>query len=87
MPDGELEIVPLPDLVKLSVKVDKPNDAVTDWLLLIEITQGPVPEHAPPHPKKLKPVFGVSVRVTEVPAANVAEHLVPLDWVKVAPTV
>ncbi len=29
-----------------------------------------VPEHAPDHPEKVEPAFGLAVNVTEVPALN-----------------
>src|SRR5450432_1560609 len=43
------------------------NFAVTAWLELMVRTHGPVPEHAPVHPKKIEPAGAVAVNVTEAP--------------------
>lgn len=37
----------------------------------------PVPEQAPPQPVNADPDAGLAPRLTEVPAANVVEHVVP----------
>jgi hypothetical protein len=42
--------------------------------------QVPVPEHPPPlQPVNVEPAVGVAARVTTVPLANVAEHVVPQE--------
>jgi hypothetical protein len=48
--------------------------ALTVMAALIVTLQLPVPEQAPPQPKKLLPVLAVSVRVTEVLAGKFAEQ-------------
>ena len=54
--------------------------AVTAWFELIVTVQVPVPEHAPDHPAKAEPAFGVAVSVTTVPVAKLRQpdpHEVP----------
>jgi hypothetical protein len=46
---------------------------------LIVTVQVPMPPHAPPQPAKLKPLAGVSVRLTCVPIAKLAEQEPPLS--------
>jgi hypothetical protein len=42
--------------------------------------QVPVPEHPPPlQPVKVEPPAGVAVKVTALPLANAAEHVVPQE--------
>ena len=80
MPDGELVMVPLPvpDFVRLSVKDDCTNVAVTDWAALIVTVQVPVPVHPPPlQPENVEPAAGEALSVTAVPVVNEAEQVVP----------
>src|SRR5215471_13470543 len=53
------------------------NVAVTDWLLLFVIVQGPVPEHAPSQPLKIEPASGVAVSVMLVPATKLLWQKAP----------
>ena len=46
---------------------------------LIVTVQVPMPPHAPPQPSKLKPLAGVSVRLTYVLIAKLADHEPPLS--------
>ena len=50
--------------------------AVTFLAALIVIEQMPMPEHAPLHPVKVEPAFGVAVRVTMVLCAKEEEQFV-----------
>lgn len=51
--------------------------AVTETAPLPATVQGPVPVQPPPQPVNVEPVAGIALRVTELPAENVAEHVVP----------
>ncbi len=52
--------------------------AVTVVAALIVTVQVPVPEQAPPlQPEKVEPATGAAVKVTAVPLANAAAHVVP----------
>jgi hypothetical protein len=54
--------------------------AVTVVAALSVTVQVPVPEHAPPlQPVKLEPAAGAAVKVTAVPLANAAAHVVPQE--------
>lgn len=80
MPAGELVTVPepAPALVTVSVKVCTVKVAVTVVAALSVTVQVPVPEHPPPlQPVKTEPAAGAAVRVTAVPLANEAAHVVP----------
>ena len=48
------------------------NVAVTEALAAITTVQVPVPLHAPDHPPKVEPEFGVAVSATDVPGAKLA---------------
>jgi hypothetical protein len=80
MPAGELVTVPIPVTPTLSVlggaEADE-NVAETLCAAFIVTVQLPVPLHAPPQPAKLDPAAGVAVRLTCVPAAKLAPHVVP----------
>ena len=41
--------------------------ALTDCAVFMVTTQEPLPEHAPDHESKPKPLFGTGVKVTDVP--------------------
>lgn len=69
--------VPVPTLVTVNVYLGT-KVAVTaiDWV--IDTTHVPVGfVHAPDQPLKMNPVPAVAVNVTDVPDANVAEHVAP----------
>ena len=70
-PDGLALTVPLPVPAYATVRVNccdaALNVAVTDRLEFIVSLQLPVPEHAPDHPAKVDPEFGVAVSETTVP--------------------
>src|SRR5262252_3311058 len=51
--------------------------AVTDWAADSETVQVPVPVQAPLQPPKVEPLAAAAVRVTEVPLAKLALHVVP----------
>lgn len=51
--------------------------AVTVLAAFMATVHAPVPVHAPPHPAKTDPAAGVAVRVTELLAAKLAEHVPP----------
>jgi hypothetical protein len=53
--------------------------AVTLFVAFIVTAHVPVPLQAPDHPVKVDEAFGVAVRITDVPAANVPEQVVPQD--------
>ena len=80
MPAGELVTVPTPapafDTVRASDVCTKV--AVTVVAAFIVTVQVPVPEQPPPlQPPKVEPVAAAAVRVTIVPFAYDAEHVVP----------
>src|SRR5262249_14821068 len=80
MPTGVLVTVPVPApaVLTVSAKGCGLNVAVTDCAALIVTVQVPVPEHPPPlQPVNVEPAAGAAVRVTPVPLANEAEHVVP----------
>src|SRR5277367_5813126 len=58
-----------------AVEPVKVKVATTLCAALMVTTQVPVPEHAPDQPANVEPVLGVAVRVTTVPARNLAEQL------------
>src|SRR5215468_2375766 len=51
--------------------------AVTDCAADSETVQVPVPVQAPLQPEKVEPLAAVAVRVTEVPLAKLALHVLP----------
>jgi hypothetical protein len=53
------------------------NVTVTEWSLVIESTQAPVPAQSPDQPAKRDFRPGVAVRVTAVPCVNVATQVEP----------
>jgi hypothetical protein len=67
--------VPLPAVATFSWGCEKL--AETCWSEVIFKAQEPVPEHASPHPRNFSVGFGVAVKVTLVPAAKLAEHVLP----------
>ena len=80
MPAGVLVIDPLPR--SMTVSANWPggtleNDALTNLLPSIVRSQTLVPLHAPPHPVKLNPGFGVATTLTGVPSAKPAMHVEP----------
>ena len=80
MPAGVLEMVPAPApaLLTVSEKLGRVKVAVTAWAALMVTVQEPVPVQPPPlQPVKVEPVAGVAVKVTAVPVAKEAEHVVP----------
>jgi hypothetical protein len=80
IPAGLLATVPVPApaLLTVSVTVCTANVAVTVVAALSVTLQVPVPEQPPPlQPVKVEPAAGVAVKVTTVPLANAAEHVVP----------
>jgi hypothetical protein len=78
---GELVTVPLPvpALVteRAKVEVETLNVAVTALAAFMVTEQPAEPEQAPLQPAKVEPRAGVAVRVTTVPLAKLAEHVVP----------
>jgi hypothetical protein len=82
MPLGTLVTVPDPDPVLLTVKLTRSgvasNCATTVWLLLITVTQVPVPLQPPPlHPTNVDPLAATAVKVTDVPLAKLALQVPP----------
>ena len=72
IPPGVEVTVPLPVPFLVSASVYevgalKVKAAVTLFAASMVTVQGPVPEHAPPHPVKVEPLVGAAVRVTGVP--------------------
>jgi len=61
--------VPFTVVVKLAV-------TISSWVT-VSLQVVPRPEHAPPHPEKVDPEFGLSVKVTLVPLAMGCEQLAP----------
>src|ERR1051325_7117846 len=53
------------------------NVAVTDWAAVSETVQVPVPVQAPLQPANVEPLAAAAVRVTEVPLAKLALHVLP----------
>jgi hypothetical protein len=53
--------------------------ALTDCAEFIVTLHAPVPLHAPLHPPKVEPESGVAVKLTTVPLAKLAEHVVPQE--------
>jgi hypothetical protein len=62
--------VPVPFLVTVSVACTVENMAVTAIGLVMVTLQPPVPEQAPPQPRKVAPGLGAAVSVTFVPCAK-----------------
>jgi hypothetical protein len=56
-----------------------PNVAPTACTELLVTVQAPVPVQAPFQPANVEPVAGVAVKVTVVPLANEAKHVVPQE--------
>ena len=82
MAAGLLVIVPVPAPLGLtvSVKVCTAKVAVTVVAALSVTVQVPVPEQLLPlQPVKVEPAAGAAVKVTAVPLANAAEHVVPQE--------
>jgi hypothetical protein len=82
MPAGALVTVPLPVpvLVTLRAKDCWTNPAVTVVAAFSVTVQVPVPEQPPPvQPVKVEPAAGVAVKVTAVPLANAAAHVMPQE--------
>jgi len=80
IPAGELVTAPLPASLTVSVKEDGEfcvNVADTFWVVFIVTVQPPAPLQAPPQPAKLQPAAGAGVRLTCVPSAKLALHVVP----------
>jgi hypothetical protein len=70
--------VPAPALLTVNVKVWTAKVAVTVVAALSVTVHVPVPEQPPPlQPVNVEPAAGVAVKVTAVPLANAAEHVVP----------
>jgi hypothetical protein len=59
--------------------VDETKLAVTDLAAVIATVQVPVPEQAPDHPLKVKPVDGVAVSTTLVPEVTDSVQTVPQE--------
>ena len=80
IPVGQLVTVPAPVTPTVNVlegiEFDE-NIAETLCAAFIVTLQLPVPPQAPPQPAKLEPLAGVAVRLTCVPAAKLALHVVP----------
>jgi hypothetical protein len=55
------------------------NVALTDCAEFIVTLHAPVPLHAPPQPAKVEPESGVAAKLTTVPLAKLAEHVVPQE--------
>jgi hypothetical protein len=68
---------PVPDLPTVKVSGVRPKVAVTELSWPIGTVHEPVPEHAPDQPRKVEPVAGVSVNVTDVPYAKSWEQVAP----------
>jgi len=81
MPAGDEVTVPVPVPARVTVRVWLValvlNVAVTDWAAVIETVQVPVPVQAPLQPAKVEPLAAAAVRVTEVPLAKLALHVLP----------
>jgi hypothetical protein len=60
--------------VELELKV-----ALTDCAEFIVTLHAPVPLQAPPQPAKVEPESGVAAKLTTVPLAKLAEHVVPQE--------
>lgn len=81
MPEGLLVTVPVPVPAACTVtwipEADKLNVAVTVALAVGVTTHDPVPLQPPDQPANVEPVLGAAVRVTGVPLAKLAVHVVP----------
>jgi hypothetical protein len=78
MPAGVLVIVPLPGPVMVNDKEPGAENAAETLVSAFKTTEHfPVPEQAPDQPAKEPFVAGVALRLTEVPASNVAVQVVP----------
>jgi hypothetical protein len=80
IPPGELVTMPLPVSLTVSVKEGATvceKVAETFWVVFIVTVQPWAPLQAPPQPVKLQPAAGVAVRLTCVPSAKLALHVVP----------
>lgn len=80
MPAGLLVTVPVPSPASVTVSTRLPVPlaklATTEVAVEIVNVQGLVPSHVdPPHPVKVDPAAGVAVKVTCVPLAKFAEHV------------
>src|SRR6185312_14623895 len=53
--------------------------ALTDFAASMVTLHAPVPLQAPPQPANAEPVSGVAVKLTTVPLAKLAEHVVPQE--------
>lgn len=69
--------VPVPALLVASVTLCSVNVAVTFWACPRLTVQDPAPLQAPPQPAKVEPASGIASRVTTVPVAKLALHVVP----------
>lgn len=80
MPDGVLVIVPVllvPAALTVRVAAVELKVAVTAAFALNVTAHVLVPVHAPLHPPKDEPEAAVAVRVTAMPEAKLAVHVVP----------
>ena len=53
--------------------------ALTDFAASMVTLHAPVPLHAPPQPANVEPESGVTAKLTTVPLAKLAEHVVPQE--------
>jgi hypothetical protein len=78
MPAGLELTVPAPAATTVSATVLSVKVAATDAAALTETTQDPVPvQFAPDHPPKVEPAAAWALSVTIVPAAKLAEQVLP----------
>jgi hypothetical protein len=80
IPAGALVTLPAPRPARTTVSATGAgaNAAPTVVAVASVTVHGPLPEHPPPdQPLKIEPAAGAAVRVTLVPAVNVAEQTVP----------
>jgi hypothetical protein len=83
IPAGELVTVPVPVPLLATVRVKGPGFAVkvtlTDFAASMVTLHAPVPLQAPPQPANVEPESGAAVKLTTVPLAKLAEHVVPQE--------
>jgi hypothetical protein len=83
IPEGVLVTVPVPAPLLATVRVKGPGFAVkfalTDFAASMVTLQAPVPLQAPLQPANVEPESGTAVKLTTVPLAKLAEHVVPQE--------